>query len=95
MDHTSTPWKWHPQSKDQAHTGSVYSEPRQGHAYAVAMMPRYQSVAGWEADASFIVKAVNNHDALVAFARYVLEMDPDSDAPLFAKARKVLDGVAS
>lgn len=88
--HTSLPWKWHPASKDQAHIGAIYSEPREGHAYAIAMQPRYQSDAGWRADATLIVQCINAYPDLVAFAEYVLEMDPTSDAPLFAKARAVL-----
>jgi hypothetical protein len=70
--HTQTPWKWHPKSKDQAHTGSVYAEHLEGHAYAVAMMPRYQTDERWAADATLIVRAVNNHDKLVKALEHVL-----------------------
>jgi hypothetical protein len=45
------------------------------------------------ANAAFIVHAVNNHQRLVDFAKYVLELDPENDAPLFAKARHALSGL--
>jgi hypothetical protein len=57
------PWKWHPKSADQEHNGSIYAEPREGHAYAIAMQPRYVSDKQWAADAPLIVTAVNSFAA--------------------------------
>lgn len=51
------PWKWHPRSKDQEHNGSVYREPIKGHAYAIAMQPRFVSDEQWAADAQLITAA--------------------------------------
>jgi hypothetical protein len=34
-----------------------------------------------------------HNDALVSFAKYVLEMDPESKAPLFVKARAALASI--
>lgn len=55
--HTAGPWKWHPKSGDQEHNGSIYSEPRIGHAYAIAMQPRYVTDEQWAADARLIAAA--------------------------------------
>lgn len=64
-EHKQTPWSWHAKSNDQAHNGSIYRMERHGHAYAIAMQPRYVDDAEFAANAAFIVKAVNNHEALV------------------------------
>lgn len=64
--HSELPWQWHPESKDQAHTGAVFRMERPGHAYAIAMKPRYVSDEQWADDAAFIVKACNAHDKIVA-----------------------------
>lgn len=69
--HTPTegPWKvrrWSMDRDTKESSGSIYAEPRPGHAYAVAMCPRYQKEDQWNADAAFIVKACNAHEALVA-----------------------------
>ncbi len=73
---SETPWTWHPTSIDQAHTGSVYRMERPGHAYAIAMQPRYVSNEQWAADAALIVKAVNSHDCLVDLVRTLIQNDP-------------------
>jgi hypothetical protein len=65
-EHKQTPWSWHAKSDDQAHNGSIYRMERPGHAYAIAMQPRYVDDAEFAANAAFIVKAVNNHEALTA-----------------------------
>ncbi len=65
VDHTELPWKWHSRVEEDLQTGSVYAEPRRGHAYSVAVAPKYQETERWKADATLIVKAVNNHEALV------------------------------
>jgi hypothetical protein len=62
--HTELPWKWHPKSADQSHNGSVYSERREGHAYAVAMQPQYVTDEQWKADAQLIVTTVNTYPAV-------------------------------
>jgi len=64
-EHSALPWTWHAKSIDQAHNGSIYRMERPGHAYAVAMQPRYVDDKEFAANAAFIVKAVNNHEALV------------------------------
>lgn len=55
--HTAGPWKWHWRSEGGLSTGSVYAEPRTGHAYAVAICPQYQKRSQWEADARLIASA--------------------------------------
>lgn len=55
--HTAGPWKWHPKSTDQEHNGAIYSEIYEGHAYAVAMQPRYVSYEQWAANARLIAAA--------------------------------------
>jgi hypothetical protein len=55
IEHTPAPWKWH--WRNDIAAGSVFSEPHEGHAYAVAMCPRYQSREQWAADASLIAAA--------------------------------------
>jgi len=61
MSHTRTfewtPWKWHPRSAEREHNGSVYAEPIQGHAYAVAVQPRYVKDQEWRVHASLIAAA--------------------------------------
>ena len=74
-ENTMTPWKWHARSVDGDHNGAVYSEVREGHAYAVAMQPRYVTDEQFAADASLIVKAVNAHDALVATLERIVLLD--------------------
>lgn len=64
-EHTNPPWKWHPKSTDHDHNGSVYSEHRTGHAYAIAMQPRYVTDEEWAITAPMIVRAVNSQEALV------------------------------
>jgi hypothetical protein len=98
LDRTPTPWKWHPPSKDQAHTGAVYSEVRTGHAYAVAMMPRYQTDEKWKADAEFIIKSVNNHDALIhalqACCRIIKQPDHSPESKIiYDLAMSILENV--
>lgn len=63
--HTPTPWKWHPKDEPNERNGSVYSEQKPGHAYAVAMQPKYVGNVQWSEDAALIVRAVNSHNALV------------------------------
>lgn len=63
--HTPLPWKWHWRSEDEIATGSIFAEPREGHAYAVAMTPRYQTKERWEADAALIAHAVNSHAVML------------------------------
>ncbi len=63
--HTDLPWKWHSRIEDGLQTGSIYAEPIKGHAYSVAVAPKYQSPERWMADASFIVMACENHAILV------------------------------
>ena len=65
-ERTPGPWKWHWRTNgDGKPECGIFAEPRDGHAYSVARCPQYQSRKKWEADAAFIVKAANNHDALV------------------------------
>lgn len=68
-EHSDLPWTWHAKSIDQAHNGSIYRMERPGHAYAIAMQPRYVDDAQFKANAELIIKAVNNHEALVAALR--------------------------
>lgn len=62
---SSLPWQWHPRSAKAAHEGSIYRMERPGHAYAIAMQPRYVENKQFSADAAFIVHAVNSHAALM------------------------------
>ncbi len=88
-EHTPTPWKWHQESKEQEHTGSIYSMVREGHAYAVAMMPRYQTRDRWAEDAAFIVKAVNNHEALMKALQDIDERLESFGYPPTMKTRQI------
>lgn len=63
-EHTPGPWKWHWRRDDDDAPASVYAEPREGHAYAVAMMPRYQKREQWTADAALIAAAPDMMEAL-------------------------------
>lgn len=65
-EHMDLPWTWHAKSADQAHNGSIYHLKRPGHAYAVAMQPRYVDDKQFAADAEFICRAVNSYDVLVS-----------------------------
>jgi len=69
-EHTPSPWKWHWRQEDGIATGSIFSEIHPGHAYAVAMTPRYQTQAQWEADARLIAAAP---ELLVALKHCVIE----------------------
>lgn len=55
--HTPGPWKWHPKFIIGERNGSVYAEPNEGHAYAIAMQPRHVSDGQWAADARLIASA--------------------------------------
>lgn len=61
-EHTPTPWTWHAKSIDQAHNGSIFHMKMPGHAYAIAMQPRYVDDKQFAADADFVVQAVNSYD---------------------------------
>lgn len=95
-DHTPTPWHTDEPEEERNTLTRILSADVimlvHAHSY-----PKYSTkhpdADTRRANAAFIVKAVNNHDALVSFAEYVLEMDRDSNAPLFAKARAVLANV--
>jgi hypothetical protein len=63
--HTPTPWMWAWRDDEDA-PASIYSMIRDGHAYAVAMCPKYQKREQWVADAKFIIEACNNYSALKA-----------------------------
>src|SRR5437879_732588 len=65
-NHTPLPWKWHPEFRGNDRIGSIYAEHLQGHAYAVAMQPKYQTPERWDADATLIVRSVNAIPALLA-----------------------------
>lgn len=69
--HTPGPWKWHWRPEDKDAPGSVFAEPYEGHAYAVAMMPRYQTKEQWEADARLISAAPDLLDALTELNKYI------------------------
>jgi hypothetical protein len=75
-DHTQLPWKWHPSFGDR--NGCIYSEPHPGHAYAVAMQPRYVENDCWEADAELIVSAVNAWSDVAALRARLDELEGKS-----------------
>lgn len=62
--HTPGPWLWHWRDDEDA-PGSVFAMPRPGHAYAVAMCPRYGKDS-WEQDARLIAAAPELLEALKA-----------------------------
>lgn len=66
---TPTPWKWHCSRDEESpnlNNGSIISEQREGHAYAVAKAPRFATDEQWSHDASLIVEACNSHADLKA-----------------------------
>ena len=63
---TEGEWKWHWRYEDGKATGSVFAEPREGHAYAVAICPQYQTREQWEVDASILAAG---KDMLAALKR--------------------------
>lgn len=88
---TERPWMWAWRDDEDA-PASIFSMVREGHAYAVAMCPRYQKPARWVADAVLIVEAVNSYDALRArvaelegLGRFLVhrleEFDPGDEEP--------------
>jgi hypothetical protein len=69
-DRTAGPWKWHSRVEDlygdgPIQSGSIFAEPIKGHAYSVAVAPKYQTEEQWRADAAAIVLWENNFDDLV------------------------------
>jgi hypothetical protein len=69
-ERTQGPWKWHSRIEDldgrgPLQTGSIYAEPTKGHAYSVAVAPKYQTEQRWKADAAAIVLWENHFDELV------------------------------
>ncbi len=80
--HTPGPWQWHWRLEDGIATGSVFAEPTPGHAYAVAMCPRYQRRDQWEADATLICGALDLLKAAKAFESNLSEYcdGPERDA---------------
>jgi hypothetical protein len=81
-ERTSGPWKWHSCVEDlhgngPIQIGSIYAEPTIGHAYSVAVAPKYQTEARWKADAAAIVKWENSHDALVSALEHVRSIIAD------------------
>lgn len=73
-EHTAGPWKWHWRSEGGLSTGSVYAEPRTGHAYAVAICPQYQKRSQWEADARLISAAPDLLAALREARETILQL---------------------
>ena len=63
---TPGPWMWNWRPGDESAPASIFAMPRKGHAYAIAMCPRYQTKERWAADAALIVRAVKSHDELLA-----------------------------
>lgn len=72
--HTAGPWKWHWRSENGEANGSVYAEPREGHAYAVAICPRYQTKEQWEVDAPLLAASLDMLAALKIARGYVAKM---------------------
>jgi len=91
--HSPLPWTWHPKSDDQEHNGSVYRLERPGHAYAIAMQPRYVDDEQWKADAALIVRSVNLlPEALAALEeiRKIADETPASEGQL-----DIIEGIAA
>ena len=72
--HQQTPWGWHQKDERSERNGSIYSMRHPGHAYAVAMQPRYVESDQWAEDAALIVKAVNERPALVKALKDLSDM---------------------
>jgi len=75
----------------------VFAEERRGHAMAVMRCPRYQTKEQWEADATFMIRAWENHDALVEALQSLLSATGDGprhDAAVI-KARAALTAAKS
>jgi hypothetical protein len=60
-------WKWHHRHGDHDIPGTVFSELHPGHAYAVAVCPRYQTPEQWAADAPLLAAAKVLREALAAW----------------------------
>ena len=88
-EHTSVPWIADPDYREGCEW-NIHIVSAAKPDCAICFMANDSSS---EANAAFIIRAVNSHDALVTFTQYVLEMDPESNAPLFAKAREALGTV--
>ena len=87
MSHTPTPWGWWPHSCDGVisedstanHVAYVTRMPERGH-------PRFDDlVALRNANAEFIVRACNSHDALLAACKRMLEIFPLGPLEIAAK----------
>lgn len=98
---TQGPWRWHWRRDDSHWPGSIFAEPRTGHAYAVAMCPRYGKES-FEADAEFIAHARQDIPDLIAELRKAWEeieimcrerrQDDEDHAALEAEDRKWRSG---
>lgn len=67
--HSKLPWAIDRQ-------GDIYSPEQEDGLDIVCFGPHHlESIKYWPANAEFIVKACNSHDALVAFARLVVGLD--------------------
>lgn len=78
-DHTPTPWMW-AWRDDETAPASIFSMVKEGHAYAVAMCPRYQTPERWVEDAKLIVRSVNAVPALIKALEEIGYIDDFLDA---------------
>ena len=76
------PWRWHLRFAGDDRNGSIYVERHPGHAYAIAMQPRYVSNEQWAADAAFIVRAVNAYEDLIKTLKSLRKLFNEGSATL-------------
>ena len=81
---TEGEWKWHWRFENGEANGSVYAEPHEGHAYAVAICPRYERAH----DAASLNRAMGDQAAFEAAARVRLNLRHDDESRRKAAARQ-------
>jgi hypothetical protein len=69
-------WKWHWRNDDSERPGVIFAMPRAGHAYAVAMCPRYGK-EHFDNDATFIARSRNISPKMAEMLLATIELMDD------------------
>jgi hypothetical protein len=91
---TEGPWRWHWRFENGEANGSVYAELREGHAYAVAICPRYQTKEQWEKDAPLLAAAKDMLGALeiaCETAEYLANWDKSPQSKWYYAAKAAIE----